>query len=77
MELPVRCVGADAFLGQVDFLLLDEEGEVIPPRRRSVRPNRPLLGGDKATDRKVRALLKAKRKKGRYRPPKQGRRGRK
>ena len=77
MELPVRCVGADAFLGQVDFLLLDEEGEVIPPRRRSVQPEHPLFGGDKATDKKVRALLKAKQKKGRYRPPKRGHRGRK
>ncbi len=72
MELPVLCAAANGGLGQVDFLLLDDEGNPIPPRdRREPRP------GPKKKEKEtpLEKILHAKKHKGRCRPPKGRRRG--
>lgn len=72
MALPVRCSAANGGLGQVDFLLLDQEGEPIPPRERksSGGGGRPVKKGSG-----VQAIIKAKQKNKRYKPPQRGGKG--
>lgn len=72
MELPVLCAAANGGLGQVDFLLLDEDGKPIPPRER--REPRPIPG-KKKKETPAERVLRAKRNKSRYRPPKRSRKG--
>lgn len=72
MELPVLCAAANGGSGQVDFLLLDEDGAPIPPRER--RESRPVPG-KKKKETPAERVLRAKRNKSRYRPPKRSRKG--
>ncbi len=68
MTLPVLCAAAHGGLGQVDLALLDEEGNIVPLRERAPRSQ----GRGKNSARKV---IERNRKKGRYRPPKRGPKG--
>ena len=67
MPLGVRCDRADGGLGQVDFLLLDEEGEPYPLRERRERRERETH---------AQKVIRAKKHRGRYRPPKRKGKGR-
>ncbi len=77
MSLPIRCASANGGLGQVDFLLLDEEGNPVPPRQRrgGSRPGPKGEGGEKAPG--FKKVIQSKQKKSRYRPPKRSRKGKK
>ncbi len=63
MELPILCAAANGGLGQVDFLLLNEEGEPIPPRERR-QPQRPATPQEKAE-----RVIQAKKRTRHPRPP--------
>lgn len=70
MTLPVLCAAAHGGLGQVDLALLDEEGNIVPLRERTTRPQG--RGKEKNSAQRV---IERNRKKGRYRPPKRGPKG--
>ncbi len=70
MTLPVLCAAANGGLGQVDFVLLDEDGRIVPMRER--RPQPPAGQAPKNSFQRV---IQRKQKKGRYRPPKRNRKG--
>jgi len=70
MELPVCCVAANGGLGQVDFLLVDENGEVIPPRERTAIPVKK-----KKPEKPHEAVIRKKQKKDRLHAPKNRRKG--
>ncbi len=70
MTLPVLCAAANGGLGQVDFVLLDEEGRIVPLRERRSRPQEGR--GSKNGFQKV---IERNHRKGRYRPPKRSRKG--
>lgn len=72
MELPVFCAAANGGSGQVDFLLLDENGEPLPPRQRR-EPSRS--SEKKNPENGFQALIKARQKKRRYHTPRRSRKG--
>ena len=72
MELDVICAAANGGLGQVDFLLVDENGDPIPPRER--KETRP---GKMKKEKPYEKVLRAKQRGSRFRPPRRGRKGKK
>lgn len=68
MTLPVLCAAANGGLGQVDFVLLDEEGRIVPMRERRPPAGRPPKNS-------AQRVIQRRQKKGRYRPPKRNRKG--
>ena len=62
------CAAANGGLGQVDFVLLDEEGRIVPMRERRPPAGRPPKNS-------AQRVIQRRQKKGRYRPPKRNRKG--
>ena len=67
-EQAATLIAANGGLGQVDFVLLDEEGRIVPMRERRPPAGRPPKNS-------AQRVIQRRQKKGRYRPPKRNRKG--
>ena len=72
MELEVVCAAANGGLGLVDFLLVDENGDPIPPRER--REPRPVKDRKKK-EKPYEKVIRTRQRKGGFRPPKTRKKG--